>query len=234
MSSSAAEDLPRVIGNYLSQLSGIERFVVAVEGFPTYWSRNLDQSSAEDLVALATDASAALSRFSDVIDTSRSIVSISSGGKTISVLRSGELLVVAEGRAEIVNAALSNVLRYLHSKIRCPWCGADITLATVTCPSCGRKLPLGIETCPFCGTRITYLKCPHCSRLVSPRGRRVVATRSRGDVAVAGLSISVAAIVMAGALLLGSPAVLVTAGLAVAILGAIALLALRTKRYREF
>lgn len=180
----SGESIVEFIGKYLEGLDGIRSFAIASEGLPLKWSSDLSQDNAEELIALATDLISSASRFGGVVDPKESIVSVVSREGTIATLSLGDLQVVVQGDARVVEAALMNVKAAITNPIKCPHCGKDITLSIFKCPHCGRSLPLGLRRCPHCGGAITYLKCPHCGNPISPTGKRMVLARARLESAI--------------------------------------------------
>jgi len=215
----------QAISEYLSSISNLREYVVAAEGLPVVWSKGLSQERAEELVALATDATQSISRFREWVDPKSLVVTATSGDRNISMLNFKEFTVVAEGKPGAVEQALRRVLDFWRGeKTPCPHCGKDLTLSPLKCPKCGAGIPLGLERCPNCGSPLKTLKCPHCGSPITPKARRLVFRRSPWALKLgAGLWVT-AAVVAVALVVLGGPKALVPAvisGVALGITGAV-------------
>ncbi len=167
------QDPIKNINNYLNSIDGIDEYVIVSEGFPLYWGKNIDQEKAEELAALATDMISSSHRYVSNKDRDYIILATETSNNYTGAIRlKPNLYLLARGEPNIVRRALLNIYHYLHSGVRCPWCGRDISLYAVKCRK-GHSLPMGIKTCPLCGSRIEYFKCPYCGKLISPDGYKI-------------------------------------------------------------
>jgi len=188
-----SEELVDKIASYLSNLDGIKLFVISSEGLPLKWSQNLNQDNAEELTALATDLTLAATKFKKVADPREVTIVIASGDKALASATPGDLQIIVEGVANVADAAMKNIKKFVRSPIECPYCGKDLTLAIFKCPHCQRKIPLGTRKCPFCDKTIRYLKCPYCSELVTSEGRTIKYERPRLYITVGSVLLALAA-----------------------------------------
>ena len=180
MSEAREADVIEEVRRFLSQVDGVERFVASREGLPVIFSESMSVEEAEAFTALAVDLTEASRRTLEDLGI-RGLRSVSvelEGGAAISVTQAGDMLLAVQGRKGPLDVALSQVVRkILGEGIRCPYCGADLTLELVKCPRCKRKVPFGADSCPYCGADLRFKKCPKCKKLISSDGRKVVVVR---------------------------------------------------------
>ncbi len=193
MSGRASIDID-AFNKYLESIDGIS-YIVAEEGFPVYWSKDLGEDDAEKMIALAVDLRNVLTNTMDIGGEEIYWTSISITGKNtgIAYLGANLIMIVISDKKELVSAVLDNIVRAVKGeKLSCGWCGGDLTLRTITCPSCGKKLPLGISTCPLCGAKISIVGCPLCGKPISVTGRKIVLRRRKGDTVAGAVFLAVA------------------------------------------
>lgn len=213
------------VSRYLSSISGLKEFVIAAEGLPIVWSEGLNQERAEELVALATDATQSIARFKEWVDPKSLVVTATSSGRNISMLSFKEFIVVAEGKPGVVEQALRKVLDFWAGvKTSCPYCGNDLTLSVIKCPKCGAHVPFGLERCPNCEASLKIIKCPHCGSFITPKARKLVLRRSPWALKLGiGLWVTAAAVSAALVALGGSRALVpaIISGVVLGITGAV-------------
>ena len=230
----ASKGIVDFVDEYLSGLRGVDAYVIASEALPIKWSKNLTQEKAEELIALATDLITSAARFGEIVDAKNSFVAVNSAGKTITALSLGELQIVAEGNDRVLTAALQNIRAAIEGKaVKCPHCGADISLAVFKCPHCGSSIPLGLRRCPHCGRVIRFLKCPRCGGPVTPFGKKLVYARPRFETLLGTLILGVGLVTSALLYALGGPDVLPLVPIPAVGLGAIAVYVFSVKELIE-
>ena len=218
----ATKGLVDFIDEYLGGLKGVSSYVIASEGLPIKWSRNLSQESAEEMIALATDLLTSASRFGELIDVKNSFVAVNSAGRTITALSLGDIQVVAEGNADVLMAALGNVRASIEGKpAKCPHCGKEISLSVFKCPHCGSAIPLGLRRCPHCGRSIRSLKCPHCGNPISPSGKKLEYRRPKFETMLGATLLGIGAAISGLLYVIGGSDVLPLVPLPIAALAAI-------------
>ncbi len=198
MSKTNVRDPLRNIHEYLNNLDGIEEYVIVNEGFPVYWGKGIGQERAEELAALATDVVNSSIKYAPVKGKdggSYQIISEETGSSYISVMNlNKDTIVLAKGEPSIIRHSLINIYRYMHDKLKCPWCSTDLSLHVIVCSN-GHRLPMGIMHCPICSERIQYLKCPKCGRPISPDAHKVELRIPRENM-IAGILMILTGIVM--------------------------------------
>ncbi len=191
------DDPIKMINYYLSSIDGVKEYVIVLEGFPIYWSSNLDQEKAEELAALAIDMISSSDKYVPRKEEGYVILGTETPeGYTGAVRLKPNLSLFVRGEPRIVRMVLLNAYRYVHGGFKCPWCGGDLSLHIVKCRN-NHSLPVGVGVCPICGSRIDYFKCPHCGKLVDPHGYRVSLKTPRENI-VAGIIMGIAGIVSIG------------------------------------
>jgi len=173
------QDYLEQINEYLSRIDGINEYIIVMEGFPIYWGKDIDQSRAEELSALATDVINSTS-FLREGEEEYMIVTLETSKGLFSVSRIGDLMVLLKGDAEIIRKALENIRLFINERgLKCPWCNNDLSIKPIKCPSGKHVLPFGLYYCPYCHTKIEYIKCPYCNKPVSPHGNPIVFKRTK-------------------------------------------------------
>jgi len=170
------------LNNYLASFENIS-YVISEEGFPVYWSKELNEAEAESLVALAVDIANVLEKNNVFSKEKIGSINIDMGSKYFGLILAGKFALALETTSRMISEVVSrNIVRYIRkTHINCPWCGKPLELTIHDCPHCGKPVPFGVSTCPFCGTNIKYFVCGHCSRKISPRARKVVEKIRRSD-----------------------------------------------------
>jgi len=170
------------LNNYLACFENLS-YVISEEGFPVYWSKELNEVKAEGLAALAIDIANVLVENNVLSKEKIGAINIDMGNKYFGLILAGKFALALQTSSEIILGALSrNIVRYIRkTHINCPWCGKPLELTIHDCPYCGKSIPFGISTCPFCGANIKYFVCRHCGRKISPRARKVVEKTRRTD-----------------------------------------------------
>ncbi len=181
MSREEHEDLNK-IQSFLSNLDGIQVFVISRDGFPIIFGRELDQESAEAYTALSVDLIlASQEALKDINEHgSKNIIVELDKNIVINVHQLNSILLTIKGDRRIVPITDKNILNYINkNNIKCPYCGYELTLEVYKCPKCGKRIPFTSSTCPYCGYNVNIKQCPKCKKLISSDGRKVKLVRSR-------------------------------------------------------
>ena len=187
----------KAISDYISNIDSVDEYVVVLDGYPLYWGKRIDQEKAEELAALATDMISSYHRYSIKDNDEYVIISTETPSKYTGAARlKSNLFLLVRGKPSIVRTILLDVYHYFNNRLKCPWCGGDLSLHIVKCRN-NHSLPVGLDTCPICGSRVEYFKCPHCGRPVDPRGNKVVLRTPRENI-IASMIIMAATIALLG------------------------------------
>jgi hypothetical protein len=243
--SEKAHDILEVASNitvFASNLDGIDYLVVVSEGFPIS-STGLPEDKAETASALAVDLAVASDLYiSDLVGAPWREVLVVTGGsgggeassKVLGVARAQNLLVLGEGSRRVTEEVLSIAINYIEGRrVKCPYCGFDLTLQVYKCPRCSRRIPFRSRSCPFCGAYVDVKPCPSCGRLTTGRGERVAEER-RGSLSLAAVEGVIGGAVLGTLLLIatGSPLAAAVGGVAGFALTALLIYRNMPKSYR--
>ncbi len=183
------------IQEFLSNVDGIESFVlVEEEGFPIAY-KGLTQDEAEALAAMAVDVRVAMEALlvapiTQVFRTwnPRTITIGLEGGKTIEIARIRSLLATIKGKEDPVEEASRALsLRGEGKPVKCPYCSTDLTLKIYECNRCKHKVPFTARICPYCGANLRVKLCPNCNKPVTSDGQKATISKSKDARVIAGL-----------------------------------------------
>jgi len=183
MSQASSPDTPEVavepqeIVDFAKSVDSVEyAVVVSDEGFPLAF-KGLDQEQAEAAAALAVDLiMVGREMVRDLAGREGKEVIVDIGeGNIIDVARAQDLLTLIRGERKPAEEAMQAIIRKLEGRaVKCPYCGADLTLQVYKCSKCGKTMPFTSPACPHCGAPARFKECPNCGRMTTNDGKKVV------------------------------------------------------------
>ncbi len=154
---------------FVEKLDDVEKYVAILEGFPIVFT-GFNEEEAESVAAMAVDVMSAGTTFAVGENKNvafKEILAVMDENRVIDIAKVREAIILLEGKREPVESTMSVVLRYINGeRIRCPWCGADLTLEVYKCPRCGATIPFASSRCPHCGADVSIKSCVKCNNLI--------------------------------------------------------------------
>ncbi len=181
-------DIEEIV-KYLKELSNL-KYVVSSEGFPLYWSKDLNEDDAEKLTILAIDIYEGLKKSNVLKNSEKFSITLNLKNRLLGILylENNTIIVISSDKIELINTVLQNISKKIdNNNILCPWCKKDLTLKIFKCPKCGNPLPFGIDKCPYCGLKQPITECPYCKRKINSLPKRIYYTRRKIDVLIGGI-----------------------------------------------
>ncbi len=169
-----------------SSVDGVDIVVGAYEGFTyTVQAQNPELELYADEIAASSVAiiESARGRVPGEEANPRIIIS-EYGDKALLIGDLGEKFTVAVvGGKRVLEETAAPIERLIRRQpFKCPSCGANLDVHSMTCERCGKRIPLTAKACPYCGHRPEIRRCPSC-------GAELVVTPEKVESASAALAV---------------------------------------------